>query len=364
MGDFMIRASDKNISSKILHHLFTIALFSFFINACGDSGNNNYLSVDPAVRSMAHMEYLSEVIGQRLAGRSGEAAALNYIKSEFLAMGYQPEIQPFSFYDVDRTASSANLIAVLSGQSDKEIIVGAHYDSVNVGKGYVDNASGIGLMLAMAKRLKYRTSPFTLRFIAFGAEEVGLVGSLYYAAQMSAAEIANTIGMVNLDSIVGGDMIYAYGGADEQGWMREQALNIAATLNIHLQTNPGLNPDYPMGTTGDWSDHAPFRKLGIDYLYFEATNWEIGDLDGYLQTERFGKIYHTVNDNFAFLDREYPGRVESQIRDFARILEEFLLTVNPPDLPAGSILSDQSSKRTIQMRYMHRDGSPIRNLQQ
>jgi hypothetical protein len=159
-------------------------------------------------------------------------------------------------------------------------------------------------------------------------------------------------------------MIYVYGGVEGQGWMRDQTLAIARKRQIALQTNPGLNPAYPQGTTGDWSDHAPFRELGIDYLYLEATNWDIGDLDGWQQTEEFGEIYHTENDTLAFLEREYPGRIESQLGGFAVVLEEFLLTVEPPAPSATSILSDQTRRPAVPMRYLHRDGSPILNLHQ
>ena len=360
----MKKTPGENRSLEAATRFAVIAFIAFFVASCGASGTNHpYPPADPAIRSMAHMEYLSDAIGTRVAGTASESEALNYVRAEFLAMGYQPEIQPFAALGGDRVAGSSNIIAVLKGGSDKEIIVGAHYDSVDVGRGYSDNASGVGLMLAMAERLKQSNPPFTIRFIAFGAEEIGLVGSLYHAANMSDTEIANTIGMINLDTVVGGDMTYVYGGADEQGWMRDQALDIATMRHIGLQTNPGLNPAYPKGTTGDWSDHAPFRELGIDYLYFEATNWEIGDLDGWMQTAKFGEIYHTVNDNSAFFDREYPGRVESQLRDFAMVLEEFLLTVKPPDSSARSILGDQTGRRTIEMRYMHRDGTPIDHLQ-
>jgi hypothetical protein len=338
---------------------------------CGDSTHPSP-PADAVERSMAHMEYLTETIGQRVAGSPGESAALNYIRAEFLALGYEPEIQPFSAAVGDTVIGSANIISVLRGGSDKEIIVGAHYDSVAVGRGYVDNASGVGLLLAMAERLRWAGLPFTIRFIAFGAEEVGLKGSLYHAANMSGAEIANTIGVVNLDTIVGGDMIYAYGGEGAQGWMRDQALGIATAMQIDLKTSPGLNPAYPAGTTGDWSDHAPFRELGMVYLYFEATNWDIGDFDGFPQTVKFGEIYHTVNDDFGFLEAEYPGRVASQLQDFSMVLEAFLRNVNPPEPPPGSLFSAQmglhvipepAGPGAIPMRYSHRDGSPITDLQ-
>jgi alkaline phosphatase isozyme conversion protein len=347
--------------TKSATRLAIIALIALLAASCGDSGTNDQKQpADPVVRSMAHMGYLSDRIGPRVAGSEAESAALNYVRAQFLALGYQPEVRPFAIPAGDPVLGSANVVALLQGQSAREIIVGAHYDSVVRGRGYIDNGSGVGLMLAIAERLQGTSPPFTIRFIAFGAEEIGFVGSRYYAAKMSGAEIANTIGMLNLDTVVGGDMIYAYGGADGQGWMRDQALAIAAKLRIDLKTNPGLNPAYPKGTTGDWSDHAPFRALGIDYLYFEATNWDIGDLSGWLETERFGAILHTEMDDPAFFDREYPGRVESQLRAFALVFEEFLLTMDPP--ASKRIPGGQPARRAIQVRYLHRDGTPIEHL--
>ena len=82
----------------------------------------------------------------------------------------------------------------------------------------------------------------------------------YYANNMSTEEIHNTIGMINLDSLLAGDNIYVYGGAGEDGWICDLALDIANKKKIPLETNPGINPDYPEGTTGDWSDHAPSRQ--------------------------------------------------------------------------------------------------------
>ena len=69
-----------------------------FVASCGDSGTDNPY-VDSTARSMAHMEYLSDEIGPRVAGQAGESEAAVYIRAQFLAMGYQPETQPFPASD-------------------------------------------------------------------------------------------------------------------------------------------------------------------------------------------------------------------------------------------------------------------------
>ena len=85
-----------------------------------------------------------------------------------------------------------------------------------------------------------------------------------------------------------------------------------------------------MATAGDCSDHVPFRQADIPIAYFEATNWEIGDFDGYSKTTRFGPIMHTVRDNLDFIMREYPGRVEERLDAFTTLLYHLLLEITPP----------------------------------
>lgn len=349
---------NAKIVRRAAGRLMLAALAVLWMASCGEPDRPAAV----ADRALAHMLHLSEAIGQRVTGTPNEAKALDYVRQTFLAMGYEPAVQPFGFAEEGGgVVFSANVIAVLPGDSSREIIVGAHYDSVDVGRGFADNASGVGLLLALAGRLKNSRPPCTVRFIVFGAEEPGFIGSRFYVAGMSEAEIGQTVGMINLDTLACGDMIYACGGEGEAGWMRHRALDIAAQLGIDLKTNPGWNPHYPAGTAGDWSDHAPFRQAGIDYLYCEATNWEIGDLDGSLQTEKFGEIIHTPRDNFSFLARNFPGRVRGQLGDFARVLETFLLSVTAEDAAARIDARGKDEGDARPAVYLRRDGS-VRRL--
>jgi len=290
-----------------------------------------------------HVYYISEEIGQRLAGSQEEIETMEYIVGEFVELGYEPEVQPFSYERNDTEYDSNNVIAVKEGSSSREVIIGAHYDSIGEGStGADDNASGVGVMLEAAEHLKDIDTEYTIRFIAFGAEEVGLRGSRYYASQMTDEEAANTIAMINLDSLIAGDMMYVYSGMDHNEWVREQALELADHLGLDVQTNPGLNPNYPEGKTGDWSDHAPFRRINIPVAYFEATNWEIGDLDGYQQSEEFGTIFHTDMDNLTFLEENFgkEERIMPRLETFSELLVNLAVEIDPPSM---SISNDKVS---------------------
>ncbi|MDZ5471366.1 M20/M25/M40 family metallo-hydrolase [Bacillus sp. 31A1R] len=275
-----------------------------------------------------HMNYLAYEIGKRVAGSENERKAETYIKSQFERMGFKTEVQEFSYTRRGTAYNSSNIVAYKPGKSTKQIIVGAHYDSVDKGLGVDDNASGVGVMLEVAEVLKNVKTPYSIVFIAFGAEEVGLQGSNFYANQMSKTEIDNTVGMINLDSLAVGDNMYVYGSEGEDGFIRDQALEIAKKKKLNVGTNPGLNPHYPVGTTGDWSDHAPFKDKGIPIGYFEATNWEIGDKDGYTQTEKHGSIWHTSNDTIDFIEEKFPGRIEEHLSTFSILLTDLLKFMN------------------------------------
>lgn len=317
-------------------------------------GSSNIMDAPPAEeRALQYIGQLSEVIGKRPAGSVNEAKSRTYIASEFSRLGYEVTIQPFSFQRNTMTIESANVIAVRKGRGEQEVIVGGHYDSVaeGTGTGASDNASGIGVMLAIARDLSSSDLAYTLKFVAFGAEEPGLLGSAYYVSRMTEEEIARTTGMINLDTVIGGDKLYVYGGEGAGGWIRDQALQIASSRRIVLETNPGLNPAYPAGTTGDWSDHALFKERGIPFACFEATNWEIGNLDGYTQTVKLGEIWHTDKDRLAVIENEFPGRMSLQLQSLIGVLGVLLDQLNPP-----AVHLSIAKRNNVKIRKMTRAG--------
>jgi alkaline phosphatase isozyme conversion protein len=294
----------------------------------------------------------------RMAGTPMEDATARYISDRWLELGYQPRLERFltgyTFRSADkpdgshdfRTLISTNVIAEVPGTSGKQLIVGAHYDTRipttdrdlerNIGgpklEGLDDNASGVGVILELAKVLREAAPTHTIKFIAFGAEEIGLFGAYEVVNRMTEEERANTLWMVNIDSIVTGDRLYFHAGPKtyasdpKAGRARDRALAIAAELGIAAATNPGMNDEFPKGT-GCCSDQAAFDRAGIPVVNLEATNWELGDKDGYQQTSvsdafPYGYSWHLAHiDNRAHLEASLPpGRVDERTRDAIRIL--------------------------------------------
>lgn len=164
---------------------------------------------------------------------------------------------------------------------------------------------------------------YTLKFIFFGAEELGLEGSKYYVSQLSQEALSQIELMINIDSILGGDYMYIYGNADERGKYRDQLLDVGQKAGLDVITQEGTNPIYPRGTTVNMSDHAAFDEAGIPIIFFGSGNWELGDWTPYIETSVDGKptpILHTEYDNVTFLNDYFPGRIDERLYTFTNLL--------------------------------------------
>jgi Iap family predicted aminopeptidase len=94
-----------------------------------------------------------------------------------------------------------NVICTLPGEMDAEIVVGAHFDFVNRGKGVVDNWSGCALLPSLFSDVHGVPRRHTFVFVGFTDEEAGMVGSQYYVRQLGKDGIKTISAMVNLDSL-------------------------------------------------------------------------------------------------------------------------------------------------------------------
>jgi Zn-dependent M28 family amino/carboxypeptidase len=258
------------------------------------------------------------------------------VKAWFKASGYSVAFQPFSYMSGGVEYESQNVVAFSPAAKKPKrgstplVIIGAHYDAVTAGKGADDNGSGVAVMLEVAERIKKYKREYDVIFIAFGAEEVGLRGSDYYVSQMSEEDIRRTIAMINFDSLIVGDKLYIHAGANGETWARDEMLRLIRRHKLPIEMQPGLNPDYPAGFTPDgFSDYTAFNEAGIPIAAFESTNWEIGDLDGYEQTEEYGSFWHTANDDLTVIEELLPGRPMVRLEAYTRLVFEFLKHLNP-----------------------------------
>ena len=152
---------------------------------------------------------------------------------------------------------SQNVLAASPGASGRLpiIIVGSHYDTLPVGPGANNNASGVGVMLELARALA-REQRAELRFVAFGAQEVGQVGSKTYVERMTSDEKGRLTAMINVDMVAVGPTL-AFAGAED---LVTRALGIADRLQIPKVTRLTTQRTAV-------SDHVSFISAGLPAIF-------------------------------------------------------------------------------------------------
>lgn len=208
---------------------------------------------------MAHIRALTD-IGPRPAGSDGEARAAAYIEKEGTVLGYRVVRQPVPLSG----GESANMILLPPGTAfdpaeDRHLVLGAHYDTVAGSPGANDNASGVAVMLEIARILSARPSNVPVVFVAFGAEEGGprdprIAGSLHYVEEMSPRERRNILAMINLDMVGHGDALLSTLRVNMKRGVHQRLLEQAARVGVPVREH----------FTPQISDSVPFASQGIE----------------------------------------------------------------------------------------------------
>jgi len=175
-------------------------------------------------RMMAHINYLAsdEMKGRGLGTPELDAAA-DYIAGKFKEYGLLPMgktyFQDFEHSFPDKgTMKMKNVVGIIPGTDEKlkdsPAVISAHYDHLGMGwpdvragnegkihHGADDNASGVAIMLELAKSLGKTLKPKrTVIFVAFTGEEAGLIGSRYFVSQLKNNFKGEVIADINLDT--------------------------------------------------------------------------------------------------------------------------------------------------------------------
>ena len=179
---------------------------------------------------------------------------------------------------------SANIIGVLNPGIGNEIIISAHWDSFD-GSGASDNASGVGVMLELAKYFSSRKPDCTMRFISFGAEELGCLGAKAYAIRHK-KELKKCKMAFNIDEVGGTNNIYIEmrGGVrdlpkDDESGFDTAAADLAVTdyhlgwilnaFDVHPSNVPAWLSDAIHETCRELKlEFIPANEMGSDHLVF------------------------------------------------------------------------------------------------
>jgi len=176
-----------------------------------------------------------------------------------------------------RRQASKNVVGILPGTAkpDEVVLYSAHWDHLgrcdavngdDICNGAVDNASGIGGLVALAEaHAKAGPAKRSVVFLAVTAEESGLLGSKFYA-ENPVYPLAKTVGGVNMDSlnVLGKTKDFTLVGAGKSELEDLVKPFVAAEGRVIVpEERPEAGGYYR-------SDHFSFAKLGVPMLYGES----------------------------------------------------------------------------------------------
>lgn len=226
-----------------------------------------------------------------------------------------------------RTVTSHNVIATKPAKSDAPetdqiVIIGAHHDSVDGAPGANDDASGTATTLELARIMAKMPTDTEIRFITFGAEEDGLVGSYEYVDSLSRDELGKIVAMFQLDMV----------GSRDAGDLKMFTVdgNPNNVTDYAGEAAERFDWEVPYGQEGR-SDHVPFYEASVPaalFIHDPVEPW-----------------YHTPEDTIDKISKEKLMQVATIVASAAYNIAD----PNTPALPERTIKKAKVKKSDIKL---------------
>ena len=195
-------------------------------------------------RLQQHLQYLSVEVGDRSIYRPENLiAAEDYVARQFESLGYPVRRQPF----ICQRVEVANVIA---GNPDPTgyYLLGAHFDTVAGTPGADDNASGVAVLLEVARLAREAPLPKPWAFVGFTTEEPPVYFTPYMGSRVYAKKARksreNILGMLCLESV---------------GYFRNEANSQYIPLSLKFM-GYSTTGNY-LGIVGNWSSRPLVQGL-------------------------------------------------------------------------------------------------------
>ena len=226
----------------------------------------------------------------------------DYLEEQFKECNLSANRHSFSW----QSTQGVNIIGTHEGNAleSNNLLVTAHYDTIETTPGSDDNLSGTAGMLEAMRILSQFEYDESIQFIGFDLEEVGLVGSRRYVSEM--ARNQNIIGVINFEMIgytcrteicanlqLADTAIYNIGNTNSgalRTLFKETGNAYVPNLKI-TSVLADMNPNFRR------SDHAPFWDAGIPALFItDGANFR-------------NPHYHQTTDTFETIDFEFATNI-------------------------------------------------------
>jgi len=241
----------------------------------------------------------SDAMQGRMFGTEGGKKAADYIANHFKQNNLKPCVGdsyliPFEY----KEKTGYNVCGIQEGKSDKIVAFGGHYDHVGAnGKGEDkifngadDNASGTSVVMALSDYFKNKKPAKTIMYMAFDAEEIGLIGSgklvenTDFEKYLPQMEVMYNLEMLGTVSAFGKGKVYMT-GSDRSDL--KDLMNANSCKEFKISDDPYLNQNLFMR-----SDNVHFYKKGVISHALSTVNMETQ------------KHYHQPNDEFEVINTD------------------------------------------------------------
>ncbi len=305
-------AARRGAAGVLVIHETKPASYPWGVIASGNDVTLDIVRKDPAAAHTALQGWMHVDIASRIfeaAGTSYEDAKAMAQRRDFQPMDLGATIDATLLARSDRIAAK-NVVGILPGteRPDEHIVFTGHHDHLGVGEpdetgdtiynGAIDNATGMALMIEMGRAfVQGGGTGRSLVFLAVGAEESGLLGAKYYAAN-PLYPLETTVGVINTDApgVHGPTRDFSISGSAKLGLLD---VMIEEAAKMERRYSPDPNP-----AAGSFfrSDHFAFAQVGVPAVSFRSGS----DLvDG--GTERAAQIraayaaedYHQQSDEWS-----------------------------------------------------------------
>lgn len=290
----------------MIKKLIPVVAIAFILNACSKKINQSQVLKDLE-------EIASDKYEGRATGTKGAEMAAKFIKDRYTSLGLQAFTKnfemPFSFNNKGEEIKGKNIVAYIKGQTDKVIVISAHYDHLGVKNGLIyngadDDASGIAAILSYAEYFSKNKPVHTLVFAAFDAEEMGLMGSKKFVEKPPVAA-RDIILNINLDMIGQNDKNELYACGTYHYTQLKQYI-----LSKNNKPQIILGHDDPKLGHNDWtnqSDHFSFHQKNIPFVYFGVEDH---------------KDYHQATDDYENINQIFYTHSVNAILSIIKNIDE------------------------------------------
>lgn len=290
--------------------------------------------------------YIAGHFPGRMTGSPAELLTADYLMQQFKSWGYQSDIRQFTARYLYTQANGQenwqnltgnSVIAVHQGKEPQQIIIMAHLDTYmpqndqdrdnNLGglslQGVDDNASGLGVMLELAERLRHTPTRYSIRFIATSGTQLDAAGTRSVLQRMSHEEQKNTLLAIDLDNLIIGDRLMFTSSPSTpiavRKLSRDRAIALAHQFAIQVAIQSPKGSDLHQ-------EISLFDSVGIPVLSVGSAR--VGGLEKNSHQQRSvskafpeGTVrYQAARDNIQYLDKWLPGKIKQRTHDVVRIL--------------------------------------------